>query len=195
MSEKKKTIYRKDYLPPNCLVESIDLSFNLGEDVTVVESSMHVKRNGSVADDAPLYLYGRELALKSVTIDGKRLEAERYLPDGEGLTIHDVPKTFRLEIVTEIKPQENVSLEGLYKSSGNFCTQCEAEGFRKITYYPDRPDVMAMFTTTITADKTLSHTTLIRKPRRFRRSGRWPPLCKMGGPFQKALLPLCPRCR
>lgn len=156
MSKKQthETIYRKDYQPPAYLVESIHLNFDLGEEKTTVTSRLTMKKNEtSGKEDAPLILAGRELALRSVNLDGRLLEQNSYTQDEEQLTIADVPKEFTLEIVTEIKPQENSSLEGLYKSSGNFCTQCEAEGFRKITYYPDRPDVMALFTTTIIADK------------------------------------------
>lgn len=155
MSEKKKTIYRSDYSPPAYLVETVDLSFNLGEELSFVESSMTLKRNALAPEDGPLYLHGRELKLQSVALDGERLEAGRYQLDDEGMTLSELPDAFKLEIITEIKPQENSSLEGLYKSSGIFCTQCEAEGFRKITYYPDRPDLMAMFTTKITAHKKL----------------------------------------
>lgn len=156
MSKKQtqETRYRKDYQAPAYLVETIDLSFDLGEELTTVTSTLSMKKNADNGDGStPLTLFGRQLILKSIKLDGTVLKEGQYGIDDESLTVSDVPAEFVMEIVTEIKPQENSSLEGLYKSSGNFCTQCEAEGFRKISYYPDRPDVMALFTTTITADK------------------------------------------
>ncbi|MBE9503390.1 MAG: aminopeptidase N [Proteobacteria bacterium] len=156
MSKKKthETIYRKDYLPPSYLVDRIDIEFDLGEEITRVRSNLAMRRNALHKDDAaPLVLYGRELKLKLLRLDDNHLTDQDYTVDDECLTIPGVADTFTLEIITEIKPQENSSLEGLYKSSGIFCTQCEAEGFRKISYYPDRPDVLAKFTTTIIADK------------------------------------------
>jgi aminopeptidase N len=100
-----------------------------------------------------LELSGEKLELGAIQIDGKAVTAERYEVSAEGLKLFAMPESCQLSIETFIRPQENTSLEGLYKSSGNYCTQCEAEGFRKITYYLDRPDVMAKFSTTITADK------------------------------------------
>lgn len=155
MTEKKHdAIYRSDYLPPPFLIETIDLDFDLGEDLTIVCSTLHLKRNSALDEtNLPLVLNGRELTLKSIHLDDQAINSGDYLIDNGLLTITDLPDSFKLEIVTEIRPQDNSSLEGLYKSSGIFCTQCEAEGFRKITYYPDRPDVMAKFTTTIRGDK------------------------------------------
>ncbi len=149
-----QTIYLKDYTPPLYLIDTVDLRFELGEDQTVVHSRLAMRRNGG-ADDAnpPLVLSGERLELCAVTLDGMPLAADRYTVDEECLAIEDLPEAFVLEIETRIKPQENTSLEGLYKSSGNFCTQCEAHGFRKITYFLDRPDVMAVYTTTLVADK------------------------------------------
>jgi len=142
-------IYLKDYQPVPFQVDSIDLHFNLGEEQTVVTSTLKVQRKASGA----LRLDGQELELVSIKLDGKKLPADRYVVDAESLSITELPDVFELQIQTITKPQLNTSLEGLYKSSGNFCTQCEAEGFRKITYYYDRSDVMALFTTTIEADK------------------------------------------
>jgi aminopeptidase N len=154
LQEKHKTIYRQDYAAPDYLIETVDLRFELGEESTRVRSRLAIvgtyDRKQGVR---PLLLVGKDLLLKSVVLDGQALGAEQYTVDEDSLTIADVPMDFVLEIETEIRPQENTSLEGLYKSSGNFCTQCEAEGFRKITYFMDRPDVMARYTTTITADK------------------------------------------
>ncbi len=149
-----KTIYLKDYTPPPYLIDAVTLRFDLGEEVTVVLAKLTVRRNPAieVAQDA-LILAGEHLQLESVKLNGCPLDDQGYKQDSESLTIYQVPSRFELEIVTRIKPQENTSLEGLYKSSGNFCTQCEAEGFRKITYFLDRPDVMAVYTTTLVADK------------------------------------------
>jgi len=150
-----KSIYRKDYKPPAYLVQSVDLHFDLNEDVTKVQALLIMTRNKAAGStDQPLVLFGRDLVLTSIALDGRGLSPEEYALDAESLTIPEVPPQFILEIETKIRPQENTALEGLYKSNGMFCTQCEAEGFRKITYFPDRPDVMAAFTTTIVADKT-----------------------------------------
>ena len=93
---------------------------------------------------------GQQLELLGLRLDGVDLTPDRYEVDSERLTLFVVPERFELEVLTRIRPQDNTSLEGLYQSSGNFCTQCEAEGFRKITYFLDRPDVMAVYTTTLT---------------------------------------------
>ena len=148
-----QTIYLKDYTQPAYWITNVDLVFNLEEEQTQVSATLSLSRNESISDNLPLVLQGEELVLGGILIDGRTLDAAEYTVTDTDLTIHSVPDTFTLEIRTIIKPQENTSLEGLYKSSGNFCTQCEAEGFRKITYFLDRPDVMAKFTTTIYADK------------------------------------------
>ncbi|MFC1747438.1 aminopeptidase N [Pseudomonadota bacterium] len=152
-NETPKTIYLKDYIPPPFLVDELKLQFELGETSTVVTSLLKMRRDSDTAFDVPLVLDGQELQLAWVKVNGETLIADEYDTNEDTLTLFHVPDVFELEIQTHIKPQENTSLEGLYKSSGNFCTQCEAEGFRKITYYYDRPDVMTLFTTTIIADK------------------------------------------
>lgn len=150
MSNKQPaTIYLKDYKPAPFQIDSVDLHFNLDEEQTVVTSTLKMQRNNS----GKLRLDGQDLELISIKLDGAELAVDRYEIDVESLTIAELPDVFELQIQTVIKPQLNTSLEGLYKSSGNFCTQCEAEGFRKITYYYDRSDVMALFTTTIEAEK------------------------------------------
>ncbi|MCH2159694.1 MAG: aminopeptidase N [Oleiphilaceae bacterium] len=146
--------YLKDYQKPNFLVESISLSFKLFEDGAEVTNLMHVVKDLD-SESTELALDGEELELRSVSIDGALLNSDRYLVTESGLSISDMPADCQLEIVTWIKPQENKRLEGLYKSSTMFCTQCEAEGFRRITYYLDRPDVLTIFTTRIEADKSL----------------------------------------
>jgi len=148
------TIYLKDYTQPQYWIDSINLRFELGEDETRVVSEMEVRRNTDVGGQHILQLDGEGLVLGSVLMNEKALSDGEFSVTDEGLWIPGVPEQFTLQIETFIKPQLNTSLEGLYKSSGNFCTQCEAQGFRKITYYLDRPDVMAKFTTTIVADKS-----------------------------------------
>ena len=148
-----KTTYLKDYTPPTYYLPTVDLHFDLGEDFTTVRSRLQVERADTTAADTPLVLDGQQLELIALEIDGVPLAADRYQVDEEHLTLFQPPASFELTVVTRIRPQDNASLEGLYQSSGNFCTQCEAEGFRKITYFLDRPDVMAVFTTTLVADK------------------------------------------
>jgi len=154
MGSEKKTIFLKDYTAPDFFIDKTELNFQLGELATVVNSRLVMRRNPEAASDAPLVLDGQDLELKGVILDGTFLTPDNYEVADATLTIADVPDRFELQCTTLIKPQNNTSLEGLYKSSGMFCTQCEAEGFRKITYYLDRPDVMSEFTTTILADKT-----------------------------------------
>ncbi len=149
------TIYLKDYSQPQYWIDSVNLHFELGEEQTRVVSEMEVRRNHSVDGAHILELDGEDLILGLIRVNDIALSDGEFSVTNEGLWIADVPEQFTLQIETFIKPQLNTSLEGLYKSSGNFCTQCEAQGFRKITYYLDRPDVMAKFTTTIEADKTL----------------------------------------
>ncbi|XP_030530334.1 puromycin-sensitive aminopeptidase isoform X1 [Rhodamnia argentea] len=150
-----KEIFLKDYKLPDYYFDTVDLKFSLGEEKTYVSSKISVipRVEGS---SAPLVLNGQDLNLVSVKVNEKELKDGDYLLDSRHLTLPSPPSgVFTLEIVTEIYPQKNTSLEGLYKSSGNFCTQCEAEGFRKITYYQDRPDIMARYTCRIEADKAL----------------------------------------
>jgi len=147
------TIYLSDYQVPAYLIDTTELAFELGEDSSLVTSLLHIRRNPAANQlSAALVLHGTELELLSLAIDGRVLTASEWSQSGEQLVIADVPEAFVLRCETRIRPQENTSLEGLYKSSGMFCTQCEAEGFRKITYYLDRPDVMSVFTVEITAD-------------------------------------------
>ncbi|MDH5765175.1 MAG: aminopeptidase N [Gammaproteobacteria bacterium] len=148
-----KTIYLKEYTPPSYWVDSVNLRFDLGEEETRVVSQLTIRRNESVPAGQGLVLHGEQLRLGDVFIDEQKLATADFTVDDEQLAIPNLPEKCVLKIETFIKPQENTSLEGLYKSSGNYCTQCEAEGFRKITYYLDRPDVMATFITTIVADK------------------------------------------
>jgi aminopeptidase N len=151
--EAPKTVKLSDYAPPDFLVETVELEFDLAESAAVVRSTLTLKRNPARLAGAPLVLDGQHLELLSLAIDSRPLAPGEYSVDNERLTIPAAPDSLTLEVVTRIDPAANTALEGLYLSSGNFCTQCEAEGFRRITYYPDRPDVMARFSTTIRADK------------------------------------------
>ncbi len=149
-----QAVYLKDYTPPEFCIDQVYLEFELGEEVTIVTSHMQVRCNPDVDNANPtLELHGEDQNLQFIELDGVRLVADQYSVSGEALRIPTVPKQFSLVIQTHITPQTNTSLEGLYKSSGNFCTQCEAQGFRKITYFLDRPDVMSKFTVRIQADK------------------------------------------
>ena len=146
--------YRKDYAPSEFLADRIDLSFELDPDETVVRAKMHLRRNPEArTSDAPLVLQGDELTLRSATLDGHLLDDARFEADSQSLRVANVPDQFELETEVVIRPADNTKLMGLYTSSDTFCTQCEAEGFRRITYYLDRPDVMARFTTRIEADR------------------------------------------
>ena len=144
--------YLKDYQPPAYFTEETELAFDIRDGATRVRSRLRIRRAPEAAADAPLVLDGKELELLAIRLDGEALSGNEYHADDESLTIHAPPAAFELEIETRIKPEDNSSLLGLYRSQAMYCTQCEAQGFRKITYYQDRPDVLARFTTTITAD-------------------------------------------
>ncbi len=151
-ADKPQTVHLADYRAPDFLIDAVTLNFELDEANTRVTVVMQVRRNEN-AEGRALLLNGRDLELVSIKIDDQVLDAGEYELATETLSIPALPSTFTLEIVTCIHPQDNTSLGGLYTSGGNFCTQCEAEEFRKIIYYLDRPDVMARFTTTLSADK------------------------------------------
>jgi aminopeptidase N len=148
-------VFRNDYLPPAHLVETVDLHFDLYETRARVTARSVIAANPAAASDEPLRLNGDALTLVSIAIDGRPLSPADYVIDGQTMTIAGVPDHFTLEVVTDLEPQKNAALSGLYRSSGTFCTQCEAEGFRRITWFIDRPDVMARYTTTIEADAAL----------------------------------------
>ncbi|WP_374027359.1 aminopeptidase N [Bdellovibrio bacteriovorus] len=146
---KQEKIYLKDYKSPAFTVDSVNLDFNLNEDFCRVVAKSQVRR----VHPGEMRLNGEELKLISIKINGQQLNADQYQITEEELIVPSVPDSFTLEIETELQPQNNTSLEGLYKSNGIFCTQCEAQGFRKITYFFDRPDVMTSYSVTIEADK------------------------------------------
>ncbi|NKC14873.1 MAG: aminopeptidase N [Gammaproteobacteria bacterium] len=148
------TIRLADYKPPVFNVTAIDLQVDIAEPATTVRSRLQVVRNPLSGDNtSQLELFGLDPELISISIDGIRLEEDGYRIDGERMLIDNISDRCTVAIETRIYPSENTSLEGLYRTDGAYCTQCEAEGFRKITYFPDRPDVLAKYTTTITADE------------------------------------------
>ncbi|MDP3660218.1 aminopeptidase N, partial [Phenylobacterium sp.] len=140
-----------DYRPPAFLIDEVRLDFDLIPTATRVKARLSVRRDGAAGE--PLVLNGERLKLISVAVDGRVLATSEYEVDAEFLRVPNVPDLFVLETEVEINPQANTALEGLYMSGGRFCTQCEAEGFRKITYWPDRPDVLSRFTVRLEADK------------------------------------------
>ena len=142
-----------EYRPPAYLIDAVSLDFRLEPQATRVRARLTVRRGGDHAE--PLRLDGVRLKPISVAIDGRVLAAGEYQITDEDLTIPGVPAAFVLETEVEIDPAANTYLEGLYISAGRFCTQCEAEGFRKITWFPDRPDVLARYTVRIEADKAV----------------------------------------
>jgi len=147
------TIRLSDYKIPEYLVDDIYLTFKLEETKTIVTARTAIRRNPQSADKSKtLFLHGDSLQPESIVLDGDEVEANMYDAVTNGLYLYGVPESFELEITTILNPRANTSLNGLYLSSGNFCTQCEAEGFRRITYYLDRPDVLARFTTRIEAN-------------------------------------------
>ncbi|MFL5074228.1 MAG: aminopeptidase N [Microvirga sp.] len=151
-----KTIYLKDYTASAFLINTVELDVALYEEYTRVTSRLTVRRNPAETPrrhNAPLALNGEELLFESVALDGRPLGKSDYVLDAEHLTIANVPDEFVLETVCRIRPQDNTSLSGFYVSKDGCFTQCEAEGFRRITFFIDRPDVMARYTTTLHADK------------------------------------------
>jgi aminopeptidase N len=152
-TEQPPPVRLQDYRPPDWLVETVHLDVALDPKQTRVRAALQLKPNPAAAIPAPLVLDGDALSLVSLTLDGGPLSAEQYAATPDSLTIAQPPRRpFRLEIETVVDPSANSQLMGLYRSGGTFCTQCEAEGFRRITYFLDRPDVMAVYTTRIEAD-------------------------------------------
>ncbi len=143
-------IYRKDYQAPAFLVPSVELTIAIYPGYTRVTSQLHLRRTDNQVGDVTLD--GEGLKLEAIAIDGVALTADAYHYDGSQLTLKNVPESCALQTTVTIHPEKNTSLEGLYKSRTIYCTQCEAEGFRKITFFPDRPDVLSVFTVTLEAD-------------------------------------------
>lgn len=153
-TEQPKMIYLKDYQAPEYLIDETHLTFELFEDHSLVHAQLLMRRNPARgAGLPPLVLDGQQLELLSVKLADQDLGATDYQLSDSHLTLHPASERFTVDTSVRIHPETNTALEGLYKSGGMFCTQCEAEGFRKITYYLDRPDVMSVFTTTVIAEQ------------------------------------------
>ena len=148
-TKEPRATHLKDYRPAPYRIPEVELDFHLDGQATRVTSIMQVER--IAAGPEPLQLDGQRLKLISVKLDGKPLDPTAYAVDASSLTVFSPPQSFTLELVTEIAPAENTALEGLYMAGGIFCTQCEPEGFRCITYFIDRPDNLARFQTRIEA--------------------------------------------
>jgi len=153
-TEQPKMIYLKDYQVPDYLIDETHLTFELFEDHTLVHAQLVMRRDPEAsAGLPPLVLDGQQLELLELKLDDRVLSAADYQLTDSHLTLQPTQEQFVIDSTVRIHPESNTALEGLYKSSGMFCTQCEAEGFRKITYYLDRPDVMSTFTTTLSAEQ------------------------------------------
>ena len=152
-TEEPRPVRLEDYRPPDWRIGTVDLDVALHPTATIVRAKLSVRPTGAAAA-APLVLDGDELTLRSIRLDGKPLPAESFVATPDRLTIAQAPqRSFELEIETALDPSNNTKLMGLYRAGSTYCTQCEAEGFRRITYFLDRPDVMAVYTTRIEADK------------------------------------------
>lgn len=169
MSDKKpQTVYLKDYRPSSYLINTVDMQVDLYEDETKVNTVLSVQLNPQIKIQTPLILNGEAIRLKKIRLNDRLLSSTDYEVNDFSLIIPNVPEEFTLEFEVNIKPQENTQLSGLYKAKDIFCTQCEPHGFRRITYFLDRPDVLSRYTTTITADKNkypflLSNGNLVEK--------------------------------
>ncbi|MGQ7247789.1 aminopeptidase N [Halomonas sp. V046] len=170
MSE-PQPIHLSDYRPPAYRVTHTELTFDLDPAATRVKARLHLERHPE-REAGELWLDGEALTLTSIAVDGQALAEDEYEVSADGLRIKRLPDACLLDTEVEIAPKDNTALAGLYQSGGMFCTQCEAEGFRRITYYPDRPDVMATFSTTVIGD-----------------AGREPVLLSNGNPVEKGELP------
>lgn len=149
-----QTTYLNDYTPPSFLIATVDIDIDIGEKDTIVSTLLAIARNPDATDPtAPLVLDGDELELLEVSIDGRKLDESGYECSPDQLIIENLGSKFQLEVQVRVHPDRNTQLMGLYRSKDGYFTQCEAEGFRRITYFLDRPDVMSLYTTTIYADK------------------------------------------
>ena len=152
-ADENKVIYRKDYSEPSFWIDRVELEFDLEPNDTLVTARIELRRNVK-ARSKSLRLDGEQLLLKSIDIDGKPLSDDQYRVDSSSLVIDKLPDRCVLATQVVVDPESNHALSGLYQSSGNFCTQCEAMGFRRITYFLDRPDVMATYRVTLRADQS-----------------------------------------
>ena len=153
--EKPEKKYLKDYKRPIYEAPSVELTIELLDQEALVTSKIDVEKTESDTNTNPSFeLDGQDLTLLSIELDGRPLSKERYTLSDTGLLLHNPPDRFTLTVKNRIVPHTNTSLEGFYKAGKSFLTQCEAEGFRRITYFPDRPDIMSVYTTTLCADRT-----------------------------------------
>ncbi|MDN5515748.1 MAG: aminopeptidase N, partial [Pseudomonas sp.] len=153
-TEQSKTIYLKDYQVPDYLIDETHLTFELFEDHSLVHAQLVMRRNPEAGAGLPtLVLDGQQLELLDLKLDDRELGEGDYTLTDSHLSLQPTQERFVLDSSVRIHPESNTALEGLYKSGTMFCTQCEAEGFRKITFYLDRPDVMSKFTTTVSAEQ------------------------------------------
>jgi aminopeptidase N len=153
-TETPPLIRLEEYRPSDYLIDRVDLDIRLEPHATRIDATLALRPNPAGRAGAPLHLDGDDLRLVSAALDGAVLAAEAYTATPSGLSLHAPPQQpFTLRLVTEIDPTANTKLMGLYRSNGVYCTQCEADGFRRITYFLDRPDVMAVYTTRIEADR------------------------------------------
>jgi aminopeptidase N len=148
-------VHLADYRPTDFVLERVDLTFELDPTATRLESRLIFHRRPGADGTAALVLDGDELSLSELRLDQNEMPAAQFDVTPDSLVIRDLPASapFEVTVITIINPEANTQLMGLYRTSGVYCTQCEAEGFRRITYFPDRPDVLAPYTITIIADK------------------------------------------
>lgn len=148
-----KTVYAKDYKRPDYQIDHVDMTFELDSENTKATAEMQVRRENGVADGTPMWLDGDELTLAGLEINGKPVDEKDYVLSEEGLMLLNPPKDFTLTVRTDLNPKANTKLQGLYESDGILCTKCETHGFRRIMFFPDRPDVMPTWRTTLISDK------------------------------------------
>ena len=182
MTQQPQAKYRHDYRAPEYLISDIDLTFDLDAAKTVVTAESKVSRHAA-ASDVPLRLDGEDLTLIALQVNGQPWSD--YKEENNQLVIGGLPEHFTLTIVNEISPAANTALEGLYQSGEALCTQCEAEGFRHITWYLDRPDVLARFTTKIPVPA------FQRQPYGGRGAGERSSLGTVAGSVPEAVLSVC----
>ncbi|STV07919.1 membrane alanine aminopeptidase N [Klebsiella pneumoniae] len=188
MTQQPQAKYRHDYRAPEYLISDIDLTFDLDAAKTVVTAESKVSRHAA-ASDVPLRLDGEDLTLIALQVNGQPWSD--YKEENNQLVIGGLPEHFTLTIVNEISPAANTALEGLYQSGEALCTQCEAEGFRHITWYLDRPDVLARFTTKLSPIKRNTRSAFQRQPYGGRGAGERSSLGTVAGSVPEAVLPVC----
>src|SRR6476659_221833 len=153
-TEQALPVRLENYRPPDWLVETVELDVSLHPTATKVRATLRMSPNPKAGAPAPIVLDGDGLTLTSLKLDGLEIPGDSYVATPDSLTIPQPPAgTCYLQIETLVDPSANTQLMGLYRSNSTYCTQCEAEGFRRITYFPDRPDVMAVYTTRVEAEK------------------------------------------